>query len=371
MMAIKKIKKHKLKPVKKGLKTKSSAAKSKARVKKVVKASPKKKVAPTKLKNKKIVTAKAPVKKNNIKPVMAVAVVKPKKPVVTHKPLIETKAIERKVSKKEEVKISIPTGPIYVKADTTGVKNRVRTVLLSQPKPESDKNPYLEIARKYNLKIDFRQFIKIEAVPAREFRQQRINILDHNAVILTSRLAVDHYFRMCNEMRVNVPESMKYFCISESTAYYLQKYVQFRKRKIFHGQQTLADLVDVIKKHKEEKFLLPVSDIHKENIAELLDVLKINYNKAIFYKTVSSDLSDFAGKLDYDVVVFFTPAGIDSLKKNFPNLVQGNLRIGAFGVNTCAALKEIGLRLDIAAPTIQTPSMTMALEEYIKEANKR
>jgi uroporphyrinogen-III synthase len=250
-------------------------------------------------------------------------------------------------------------------------KHKVKTVLVSQPKPESDKSPYLELARKFNLKVDFRQFITVEGVSAKDFRQDKINILEHNAVILTSRIAIDHYFRMANEMRLTIPESTKYFCLSESIAYYLQKYVQYRKRKIFFGHQTIQDLVDVIKKHKEERFLLPVSDVHREQIVDFLDKLEVKYSKATFYRTVAADLSDMKGKLDYDLVVFFTPAGIRSLRKNFPGLKQGNMRIAAFGYNTAQAVQQNGLRLDVHAPTPQAPSMTMALEQYIKEANKR
>ncbi|MCD6068857.1 MAG: uroporphyrinogen-III synthase [Bacteroidetes bacterium] len=268
-------------------------------------------------------------------------------------------------------KIPVNPGPQYVEADKNSPRVKVRTILISQPKPESEKSPFLEIARKYNVKMNFRQFIQIDPVPAREFRQQRINLMEHNAVILTSRVAIDHYFRMCNEMRYTVPETTKYFCLTESIAYYLQKYVQYRKRKIFFGQQSINDLVDVIKKHKEEKFLLPVSDVHRERIVDFLDEMKLNYSKATFYRTVCADLTDFNGKLDYDVVVFFTPMGIKSLQKNFPNLKQGDLRIGAFGYATCQALKDAGFRLDIAAPTRETPSMATAIENYIKEVNKR
>ncbi len=271
---------------------------------------------------------------------------------------------------KKEVKAApvIEQKPIVV---ANLAKTKVKTVLVSQPKPESEKSPYLELARKHNIKIDFRHFISVEGVPAKEFRSQRINILDHNAVILTSRIAIDHYFRMAAEMRITVPETMKYFCLSESIAYYLQKYVQYRKRKIFYGHQTISDLVDVIKKHKEEKFLLPVSDVHREQIADFLDELQIKYSKAIFYRTVSADLSDMKGTLEYDIIVFFTPAGIRSLRKNFPNFKQGNTRLAAFGYNTALSVNENGYRLDIFAPTPQAPSMTMALEQYIKDANKR
>ena len=251
-------------------------------------------------------------------------------------------------------------------------KNRVKSLLISQPKPvEPDKNPYILLGKKHNLLLNFRQFIKVEGLSSQDFRAQRIDILEHGAVILTSKLSVDHYFKMCNEMRVTVPETMKYFCINEQTAYYLQKYIQYRKRKIFFGHGTMLDLVDVIRKNKEEKFLLPVSDVHKEQIVEFLDELKINYTKGVFYKTVSADLSDLKSLADYDILVFFTPAGVKSLKANFPNFKQGGTRIAAFGHTAALTVKELGYRLDIFAPTPPIPSMVGTLDAYIKEANKR
>lgn len=246
---------------------------------------------------------------------------------------------------------------------------KVKSILVSQPKPESDKSPYFDLAKKCNVKIDFRPFIHVEGIPAAEFRKDRINIAEHTAVILTSKNAVDHFFRMCQEMRVSIPDTLKYFCISESTAYYLQKYVIYRKRKIFHGKQTFLDLIDVIKKHKEEKFLLPCSDKHKEEVPDVLDQLNINYTKAIIYKTVCSDLSDLAD-VNYDVLVFFSPSGIKSLFQNFPKFKQNKTRIAAFGPTTAKAVKEAGLKLDIHAPMPAAPSMTMALEQYIAKANK-
>ncbi len=246
---------------------------------------------------------------------------------------------------------------------------KVKSILVSQPKPESEKSPYFDLAKKCNIKIDFRPFIHVEGIPAADFRKDRINISEHTAVILTSKNAVDHFFRMCQEMRVSIPDTLKYFCISESTAYYLQKYVVYRKRKIFHGKQTFLDLIDVIKKHKEEKFLLPCSDKHKEEVPEVLDQLNINYTKAILYKTVCSDLSDLAD-VNYDVLVFFSPSGIKSLFQNFPKFKQNKTRIAAFGPTTAKAVKEAGLKLDIHAPMPAAPSMTMALEQYIVKANK-
>ncbi len=247
---------------------------------------------------------------------------------------------------------------------------KVKTLLVSQPKPaEGDKSPYLDLAKKCNVKIDFRPFIHIEGVSAQDFRKDKVNIAEYTAVIMTSRNAVDHYFRMCQEMRVTVPETMKYFCVSESTAFYLQKYVLYRKRKIFHGKQTVSDLMEVIKKHKQENFLLPCSDIAREEIADKLEAVKIKFTKAVMFRTVASDLSDLAN-VNYDILVFFTPAGIKSLFKNFPKFKQNNTRIACFGPTTAKAVKEAGLNLDIHAPNPKAPSMTMALEQYIIAANK-
>lgn len=246
---------------------------------------------------------------------------------------------------------------------------KVKSILVSQPKPETEKSPYFDLAKKCNVKIDFRPFIHVEGVPAADFRKDRINIAEHTAIILTSRNAVDHFFRICTEMRVAVPETMKYFCISESTAYYLQKYVVYRKRKIFHGKQTFADLIDIIKKHKDEKFLLPCSDIHKEEVPDILDEHDIQYTKAVIYRTVCSDLSDLAN-VNYDVLVFFSPSGIKSLFQNFPDFKQNKTRIAAFGPTTAKAVEEAGLKLDIQAPLPNAPSMTMALEQYITKVNK-
>jgi uroporphyrinogen-III synthase len=298
----------------------------------------------------------------------------PKKPAAAKKPVVaKEKAPEQKAERVKEQKVVIPPAPpALVYPDENLVKAKVRTILVSQPKPENEKSPYLELARRANVKIDFRHFIKVEGMTTKEFRQQRINLTEHNAIILTSRNAIDHFFRICNEMRYNVPETTKYFCLNEATAYYLQKYIQYRKRKIFFGNGSIADLAEALRKNKEEHFLLPVADVHREEkIIDVLDLLKLNYKKAIIYRTVSADLSDFNGKLDYDVLVFFTPAGIRSLFKNFPDFRQGETRIAAFGAATAKAVREHHLRLDIAAPNPQTPSMTMALENYIREVNKR
>lgn len=243
---------------------------------------------------------------------------------------------------------------------------KIKKILVSQPGPTTEKSPYAEIAEKYSVKVDFKSFIKIEGVGAKDFRKYKINILDFTAVIFTSKYAVDHFFRLCEELRVTVPETMKYFCTAESIAFYLQKYVVYRKRKIFYGENTFDDLMDSILKHKDEKFLVPLSDIHKQDIPSKLKKAKINFTKAVFYKTVSNELSDINIK-EYDVLIFFSPGGIRSLFQNFPGFEQNGTKIGCFGPTTAKAVKDAGLRLDIPAPTPEAPSMTMALEMFIKK----
>lgn len=245
---------------------------------------------------------------------------------------------------------------------------KVKSILVSQPEPITAKSPYFELAEKRNLKIDFRPFIQVEGIPAKEFRQTRIQIMEHSAVIFTSRTAIDHFFRISQELRVTIPDSMKYFCISEATAFYLQKYIVYRKRKIFYADGRFADLINVMKKHKEETFLVPLSDIHKQEIPLLLDEEGYKYSKAILYRTVSSDLSDLSD-IKYDILVFFSPSGIISLFQNFPDFKQENTRIACFGPATAQAVIDAGLRLDIQAPTSQAPSMTMALDQYINSNN--
>lgn len=248
---------------------------------------------------------------------------------------------------------------------------KIKSILVSQPEPiDKEKSPYGELSRKYNVKIDFHKFIKIEGVTAKEFRLERISLADHTAVILSSRNSVDHFFRIAKEMRYDVPETLKYFCISESTAFYLQKYVLYRKRKIFHGKQSFVELIDIIRKHKDEKYLLPCSDIHKESMVDLLDQAKVNYSKAILYRTEASNLSGI--KIDdYDMFVFFSPAGIKSLQKNFPKFKQGEKIFGAFGQSTADSITESGFAVQVMAPTKTAPSMTMALEEYLEMELKK
>ncbi|MEQ8908196.1 MAG: uroporphyrinogen-III synthase [Vicingaceae bacterium] len=247
---------------------------------------------------------------------------------------------------------------------------KVKTILVSQPEPESEKSPYFDLSENCKVKVDFRPFIHVEGVDSKEFRKQKVNLADYGAVIFTSRNAVDHFFRIAGEVRHTVPDSLKYFCISESTAYYLQKYVVYRKRKIFHGRQKIADLIPLIKKHKKEKFLLPSSDILKQEIPDTLVENNIDFTKAMLYRTVCSDLSDLEN-VNYDVLVFFSPAGITSLYENFPNFKQNDTRIAVFGATTAKAAEKAGLKINIAAPKPEAPSMTMALEQYIKKNNKK
>ena len=247
---------------------------------------------------------------------------------------------------------------------------KVKTILVSQPEPKVENSPYFELQQKHKIKIDFRPFIHVEGVSAKEIRLQKIDLNHYTAIILTSRNAVDHFFRITKDVRFDVPDTMKYFCISEAIALYLQKYVTYRKRKIFFGKQTINDLVEVMKKHKNEKFLLPCTDILRDNIPETISEHKINFTKAILYRTVASDLSDLED-VYYDMLVFFSPGGIESLFKNFPDFKQNKTLIAAFGPTTAQAVLKNNLRLDVHAPQPNAPSMPAAIEQYIKNDSKK
>lgn len=247
--------------------------------------------------------------------------------------------------------------------------NRVRSILVSQPKPTDERSPYFQLAEKYKIKIDFRPFIQVEPVSIKDFRKQKIEILKHTAVIFTSRNAIDHFFGICQELKIEMPADMKYFCISEQTAHYLQKYIVIRKRKLFVGNRTAADLFDFFKKHKSEKYLFPCSDIRKEDIPDFLSKNNIEFTEAIIYHTIAADLSDLKD-IKYDILAFYSPSGIKSLFQNFPDFEQDKTRIAAFGPTTAQEVKEMDLILDIEAPLPNAPSMTGALELYIKKANK-
>lgn len=247
---------------------------------------------------------------------------------------------------------------------------KIKKVLVSQPKPTSEKSPYFDIAEKYGVKIDFRPFIKVESLSAKEFRQQKVSILDHTAIVFTSRHAIDHFFNLCVELRVTIPETMKYFCTSETIALYIQKYVQYRKRKVFFGATgKFADLVPLMVKHNTEKYFVPMSDVHNDEVKDLLDKNKIQHTEAVMYRTVSNDFKP-EEMSDYDMLVFFSPAGIQSLMKNFPGFEQKDIAIGCFGPTTAKAVKEVGLRLDLEAPSAAAPSMPAALDLFIGEQNR-
>ncbi|MDN5297370.1 MAG: uroporphyrinogen-III synthase [Bacteroidota bacterium] len=247
---------------------------------------------------------------------------------------------------------------------------KVKKILISQPKPTTDKSPYYEIAEKFHVEIHFRPFIKVERVSVKEFRQQRINIPDYTAIVFTARTAIDHFFSLCEELRITMPETMKYFCISESVALYLQKYIVYRKRKIFFSQTgKIEGLNTAITKHSKEKFLVPVPDQHNDEVTRFLEEKKIDYTESVMYRTVSNDF-DKDEPFDYDMVIFFSPAGVQSLFKNFPDFKQGDIAIGCFGSTTAKAVEEAGLRLDCEAPLPGLPSMTAALENFLKENHK-
>lgn len=246
----------------------------------------------------------------------------------------------------------------------------IKKVLVSQPKPASDKSPYYDIAEKYGVEIVFRPFIKVESLSAKEFRQQKVSILDHTAIVFTSRHAIDHFFNLCTDLRVTIPETMKYFCTSEQIALYIQKYVQYRKRKVFYAETgKFADLLPLMVKKSSEKYFVPMSDVHNDEIKDAMDAKKLQHTEAVMYRTVSNDFTEDE-KFDYDMLLFFSPAGINSLMKNFPNFEQGEIAIGCFGPATAKAVKDAGLRLDLEAPTVEAPSMTAALDKFIAEHNQ-
>ena len=247
---------------------------------------------------------------------------------------------------------------------------KVKNILISQPKPSSEKSPYYDIAEKYNLELHFYPFIKVDRLSIKEFRQQRINITDFTAIVFTSRTAVDKFFSICEEMKIVIPEDMKYFCISETVALYLQKYIVYRKRKIFFSQSgKIEGLNNPFTKHSKEKFLFPVPEEHNDEVTQFLDKKKLTYTKSVMYRTVSSDFPADE-KMDYDMIIFFSPLGIQSLVKNFPDYKQGDAAIGCFGSATAKAVEDAGLRLDCEAPQPEYPSMVAALDAFLKENHK-
>lgn len=251
------------------------------------------------------------------------------------------------------------------------IGKKIQTILISQPKPETEKSPYFDLAKKYDVQLDFFPFIRVEGFSAKEFRKQKVEIQQYSAVIFTSRNSVDHFFRICEEMKVKVSQECKYFCITEAVALYLQKFILYRKRKVFYGADGLTQsLLEVIAKHKvTEKFLLPCSDISKDDISNWLKANKCDYATATLYRTVCNDIRERM-KEEYDMIVFFSPSGVKALFENFPLFKQNGTFIGAFGPTTSKAVIEAGLRLDVKAPLPQAPSMVAALEQYLADANK-
>lgn len=250
----------------------------------------------------------------------------------------------------------------------------IKKILISQPKPSSDKSPYYDIQKKYGVEMVFRPFFRVEPLTAKEFRQQKVNILDHTAVVFTSRHAIDHFFTLAKEMRITIPEEMKYFCMIENIALYIQKYIQYRKRKVFFGTTgKIDDLIPTMMKHKTEKYLVPLSSVHNDDIKNLLNAKGLNHTECVMYNTVSNDFSDEEkAAFNYDLLAFFSPTGVKALLKNFPDFKQGDVRIGVFGSATARAVASEGLRLDFEAPSKEHLSMTSALEAYLKkEAHKK
>lgn len=244
----------------------------------------------------------------------------------------------------------------------------VKKILISQPKPSSEKSPYFDIAKEFGVELDFRPFFKVEGISAKEFRQQKINLLDYSAVVFTSRHAINNYFNLAKEMRITIPEDMKYFCSIETIALYIQKFVQYRKRKVFFGKTgKIDDLLPTMVKHKTEKYLVPLSSVHNDDVKNLLDSKHLKHRECVMYRTVSNDFTDEEKKnFDYDMLVFFSPTGVRALLKNFPDFKQGDIKIAAFGPATAREIDAQGLRLDLQAPSKEFPSMAMALENYLK-----
>ena len=247
----------------------------------------------------------------------------------------------------------------------------IKKILVSQPKPSSEKSPYYDIAERLDVEFVFHPFIKVEGLSAKEFRAQKISLTEHTAVVFTSRHAIDHFFQLAKELRFNVPEDMKYFCITEQVALYIQKYVQYRKRKVFFGNTgKFVDLLPVMAQHKNERDFVPQSDAHNDDIKTLLDSKKLHHTEGVMYRTVPNDFSDDE-PFDFDMLVFFSPSGVQSLLKNFPKFEQGKVAIASFGPTTAKAVVDAGLRLDLQAPTPQYPSITAALNAFIEEQNKK
>lgn len=245
----------------------------------------------------------------------------------------------------------------------------IKKILISQPKPSSERSPYYDLERDFGVEMVFRPFVKVEGIEPKEFRQQKVSILSHTAVVFTSRHAIDNFFNLVKNLRLTIPETMKYFCVTETIALYIQKYVQYRKRKVFFGTTgKINDLLPTMAKHKQEKYLVPMSDVHNDAVKNLLDSKKLHHTECVMYRTVTNAFTpEEVAAFDYDMMIFFSPTGIKALLKSFPNFNQGDIRIGAFGPATAKAITDEGLRLDLEAPTKECPSMTAALKNYLEQ----
>lgn len=244
----------------------------------------------------------------------------------------------------------------------------VKKILISQPRPTSEKSPYFDIEKEYGVEIVFRPFVKVEGISAKDFRQQKVSILNHSAVVFTSRHAIDHFFTLAKELRVTIPEEMKYFCVTEAIALYIQKYVQYRKRKVFYGTTgKIEDLLPQMVKHKNEKYLIPMSDVHTDEVAKMMTSKKLHYTECVMYRTVSNNFSeDEIKSFDYDMLIFVSPIGVKAFVEDFPNFEQGDIKIGTFGPSTSKMVTDAGLRLDFQAPSKEYPSMSGALNAYLE-----
>lgn len=245
----------------------------------------------------------------------------------------------------------------------------VKTILITQPPPANAKNPYSEIVEKYGIQIDWREFTQVEPIDIKEFRRQRIRPDEFGAVIFTSKNSIDHFFRICEETRIKMPLDTRYFCITEAISNYLQKFIVYRKRKVFTGEKSIHDLKNFLIKFREtEKFLVPTSNLGARELLSYLDELKINYQESLISNTVSSDLSDLKD-ITYDMLVFFSPLAVKSLYDNFPDFKQNATRLAAYGNSTIQAILDQGLHLNLKAPEPETPSMHMAILKYLQQSN--
>lgn len=249
----------------------------------------------------------------------------------------------------------------------------IKKIMISQPKPANDKSPYYDLEKEYGIELVFRPFIKVEGLSAKEFRQQKVSILSHTAIVFTSRHAIDHFFNLAKELRLTIPEEMRYFCVTETISLYIQKYVQYRKRKVFFGTSgKIDDLIPSMLKHKNEKYLIPMSNVHNDDIKNLLDAKGLTHTECVMYRTLSNDFTpEEVENFDCDMLIFSTPTGVEYVVNAFPNIKEGKFKLGAFGPATGKAISQAGLKPDLVAGTKEYPSMIDALRDYLDKENKK